>query len=251
MSLTSTLGVRFAAWRSVMRLSVSRGANAIFHQINLLASTQASDLRRTSLGDLQRRIAGDGAPEASDIRLNLQLRGFGSGSTAEMAALASLVAVRRPRKLLEFGTCDGASTWHLWANAPGKAEITTIDLPRGVKTRGSSDPALQGVRERPLLPAGPEVRLIEVDSRDWQPDVWGVEFCFIDAGHTYECVRNDTEKALSVMAPGGVVVWHDAAWRKDGYGVHRYLKELSAAGRDIALIELGPYDYCALAASIV
>ena len=41
--------------------------------------------------------------------------------------------------------------------------------------------------------------LVEVDSRTWEPDTPGVDFCFIDAGHTYECVKNDTEKALKVI----------------------------------------------------
>jgi predicted O-methyltransferase YrrM len=165
-----------------------------------------------------------------------------------MTILASLVALTQPHRLLEFGTCDGASTWHLWANAPSDAQITTLDLPAGTKVAGSSDYNCQGITQRPLLPNSPRVRLIEIDSRDWKPDLQAVDFCFIDAGHSYECVKNDSQKALSVMRPGGLVLWHDAVWRKDDYAVNDYLKELRATKRDVVLLGAGPYDYCALAA---
>ena len=72
-----------------------------------------------------------------------------------------------------------------------------------------------------------------------------MDFAFIDAGHTYLCVRNDTEKTLSVMRPGGLVLWHDASWECDNYGVNKFLRELRSAGRDVVLIEASPYDYCA------
>jgi hypothetical protein len=48
---------------------------------------------------------------------------------------------------------------------------------------------------------------------------------FIDAGHSYECVRNDSEKALKILDRGGSIVWQDygAQWE----GVFQYLVELS------------------------
>jgi predicted O-methyltransferase YrrM len=35
------------------------------------------------------------------------------------------------------------------------------------------------------------------------------EFIFIDAGHRYEEVLNDSRRALEVLSPNGCVVWHD------------------------------------------
>jgi len=32
---------------------------------------------------------------------------------------------------------------------------------------------------------------------------------FVDAGHTYRYVKSDTEKALKMLRPGGVILWHD------------------------------------------
>ena len=56
------------------------------------------------------------------------------------------------------------------------------------------------------------------------------DLIFIDADHSYEGVRHDTELALPLIAPTGYIVWHDYAnW---GYfdgknGVPEYLKELT------------------------
>jgi hypothetical protein len=57
------------------------------------------------------------------------------------------------------------------------------------------------------------------------------DLIFIDADHSYESVRNDTELILPLLSPTGFVVWHDYAnW---GYfsgenGVPEYLGELGA-----------------------
>ena len=71
------------------------------------------------------------------------------------------------------------------------------------------------------------------------------DLIFIDADHSYEGVRRDTELALPLVAPTGYVVWHDYAnW---GYfdgknGVPEYLGELAAklpiarvAGSDLGI----------------
>ena len=51
-----------------------------------------------------------------------------------------------------------------------------------------------------------------------------VDFAFVDGSHSYDYVKNDTEKLLRLLAPSGVIVWHDycRAWP----GVVRYLNEL-------------------------
>jgi hypothetical protein len=50
------------------------------------------------------------------------------------------------------------------------------------------------------------------------------DLCFIDGGHSYECIKADTETALKILAPNGVIVWDDYAWFIDG--VSQYLTEL-------------------------
>jgi predicted O-methyltransferase YrrM len=213
----------------------------------LVALAHFSGIPRITLADFLRRM--DASYLQRRALLHPLLRGDGSGAAAEMAALAALVAVKLPRRILEFGTYDGFSTWHLWANSDETTEIVTIDLPANTKVAGSSDYGFQGIADRPFLPNDQRVRLIETDSRQWKPEIQGVDFCFIDAGHTYECVKNDSQKALLVMNPNGLIVWHDAAPQQPHfhYEVNKYLKELRSEGFDIRLVSIGPYDYSGLA----
>jgi predicted O-methyltransferase YrrM len=44
---------------------------------------------------------------------------------------------------------------------------------------------------------------------DWSTVGDGFDLAFIDGDHTEPYVRSDTENVLTVIRPGGVVVWHD------------------------------------------
>ena len=236
---------RFASFWQLTCLTASSNADEAIHLCELAASAHFSAIPRIVLKDLVTRM--DASHSERRVLLHPLLRGEGSGAAAEMATLAALVALKRPKRILEFGTYDGFSTWHLWANSDETAEIVTIDLPPGSVVTGSSDRALQGVASRPYLPKDKRIRLVETDSRRWEPDVKGVDFCFIDAGHTYQCVKNDSEKALRIMNPGGLIVWHDAVWQGSDYGVNTYLKELRRQSLDIRLVSVSPFDYSGLA----
>ena len=223
-----------------------QGAFDLLHLIELLLAVHDAGLSSRPLSSLVAEVCADSPPQS--VVLHPRLTGLGSGSIGEMAALSVLAAAKRPTSVLEFGTHEGCSTWHLWANTRPQTRITTLDLPTGMTVSGSSDVGLHGVGSRPFFPKDPRVRLIETDTRHWTPDAsFEADFCFIDAGHTYECVKNDTEKAMSVMVPGGLLIWHDAAWSRDSYGVNAYLRDLRLAGHQVHLVRTGPYDYSALA----
>jgi predicted O-methyltransferase YrrM len=222
------------------------GAHTTTHLYELLRSVHQAGLPTIELGKLVEQLATLRPWPLPVARVHPRIIGDASGSAGEMTALAVLVAAVRPRCILEFGTHAGCSTWHLWANAPD-AHITTLDLAPSTRVAGSTDLTAQGVAGRPFLPADPRIRVVEVDSRLWTPDLDQVDLCFIDAGHSYECVRSDTEKALEVLTPEGLLIWHDATWTRDGYGVNRYLHELRQAGQPICLLRLSLYDYCGLA----
>lgn len=256
MKLKSAFG-RATSYLRLSRVLAARNAHPTLHLAELLASVRLSRLPTVELRSVLAELRGGAEPNPNGnerVALHPLLTGGGSGSVGEMAALASITAAKRPKVVLEFGTYIGCSTWHLWANAAPDAQILTLDLPSHTKVEGSTDAGLQGVTSRPFLPDDPRVRLLEIDSREWAPAFpsvdgrdAGVDLCFIDAGHSYECVRNDTEKALSLMNRGGVILWHDATWRRDDYAVNTYLHDLRRQGRDVRLLDLGPFEYCALA----
>jgi hypothetical protein len=221
--ILNSISERFHFALAMSRLLFSRGAWPTAHVCELLASAHFSGLPGVNLTEVTR---GECSPA-----LHPALIGSGSGSMAEVVALSAVTAALRPQSILEFGTHDGFSGWHLWANS--QAQILTLDLPRAA---------------RPFLPKDPRVRCLEVDTRQWEPAP-GERFdlCFIDAGHDESCVRNDSEKAFRCLRPGGTILWHDAVWRRYDFAVNRYLHELRASGKDVRLLRTGFYDYCALA----
>lgn len=53
---------------------------------------------------------------------------------------------------------------------------------------------------------------IYCDSRQWDDHNYPADFfdsVLIDGGHTQEIVSSDTHKALKVLRPGGLIMWHD------------------------------------------
>jgi hypothetical protein len=53
----------------------------------------------------------------------------GNVSLPELAVLASLVRIREPQRIFEFGTFDGRSTVNMAVNATAQTLVFTLDLP--------------------------------------------------------------------------------------------------------------------------
>lgn len=190
------------------------------------------------------------APEALDpqdlpVRLLETRPGDGNVSLQELLVLARSVAARRPRLLLELGTFDGRTTLNLAANATPEARVLTLDLPRQASAALALDARDAKYIDKPAPGARfagrPEAAKIEQllgDSArfDFSPWAGRVEWAFVDASHSYEYVRHDSRAVRGLLAPGGVVFWHDyGVWE----GVTRALDELQAdpAFRGLSRVE--------------
>jgi predicted O-methyltransferase YrrM len=77
---------------------------------------------------------------------------------------------------------------------------------------------------------------------DFSPFHNQVDLFFIDGAHSYQYVRNDTEKALPCVKKGGVIAWHDYG-RCGINGVSRWLHELRDDGRVIQRVPGGSLAY--------
>lgn len=136
--------------------------------------------------------------------------------TDDVPILEYLWRLWRPRRHLEFGTWEGLGAT-LVGQSTG-AEIWTINLPQGES--GADGESLYAAsdaggnigwryREAGL---GPRVHQLLCDSRDFETGRFAADFfdtVLIDGGHTPDLVANDTDKALRVLRPGGLCVWHD------------------------------------------
>ncbi|MEP7309706.1 MAG: class I SAM-dependent methyltransferase [Acidobacteriota bacterium] len=147
----------------------------------------------------------------------------------------------RPARHLEFGTWLGDGV--LRCAEECDATVWTINLPEG-ESRENGEWAystlaegalLSGVQAadtlvtsvgtwvrtdahgligRKYLRAGLGNRVCQIysDSRTWDTRNYPVGFfdsAFIDGGHAYDIVANDTRQAINLVRPGGLVVWHD------------------------------------------
>lgn len=121
-----------------------------------------------------------------------------------------------PRRHLEFGTWEGFGTVLVARNTD--AEIWTVNLPDGeVGIDGSSlyastDTGAKIGRLYREAGFSPRVHQLLCDSRKLDPGIFAgqpLDSVFIDGGHTPDVVQSDTEKALGLLRPGGLCVWHD------------------------------------------
>jgi predicted O-methyltransferase YrrM len=148
-------------------------------------------------------------------------------SVTEIAFISLLVRAANPRVILELGTFDGNTTFQLAANSRPDALVYTVDLPGSPSTRRHES----GEKPRRYA-ASPYAGKV----RQRHADTMGADFAalcdgnrpglvFIDAGHRYDNVRNDTEKSLAILEEGGILVWHDYAY--NCAGVYNYLNEIA------------------------
>jgi predicted O-methyltransferase YrrM len=181
------------------------------------------------------------------------LRGGGFG-LALYVVLATVVRAVKPNTILEFGTYRGVGTLTMALNAP-QSEIVTVDLPSDFETadiltltRGDKEWAniARGSIGMAFLDhvANQRIRMVKANSLtlDATTIVDSVDFCFIDGGHSYECIKADTENALKVVSRSGVIMWDDYAWFVPG--VHKYLREIA---RDRPLVRIAETQYVLLA----
>ncbi len=182
----------------------------------------------------------DAAEYLGDVEITM--RNFfprdGNVAIDELIFLAALCRKLAPQVVVEIGTFDGNSTLQLALNAPSSAVVDTLDLPVDVSGTTSNDPedhkyiaSSHRVARRFLgTSAAEKVHQHYGDSLRYDftkfAECGRPALIFIDAGHSYACVKNDTEKSLSILAEGGTIVWQDygSVWPD----VYEYLVELSS-----------------------
>ena len=79
-------------------------------------------------------------------------------------------------------------------------------------------------------PSESKIKVIFQDSKKFDVSNFRRQFdlIFIDGGHTYSCIKNDSEKALEMIKENGLIFWHDyILYKKSTSDVVKYLNELS------------------------
>jgi Methyltransferase domain len=163
-------------------------------------------------------------------------------ATSDFEAWILAVLSKRARLLFEFGTGTG-KTAYLWArNSPPDAQVVTVTLApderasyrpeAGDDLRDSEGAVAESVFSDFVYSrtdVAPKVRQIFADSKTLDVAEWAgrCDLVFVDGSHAYSYVAADSAKALELVRPGGIVLWHDYAGPKHSPGVYRALNELA------------------------
>lgn len=138
----------------------------------------------------------------------------------ELWTLCQVVHWKHPSVIFEIGTYLGETTLQLAVNSD--AEVYTLDLPppdhNDYVTPQTWDPELD------LYPAQPGVRFQNSpyaerihqlygnsQAYDFTPYYSTADLVLVDGCHHYEFVLRDTQNALKIIRPNGIIVWHDYA----------------------------------------
>jgi len=145
-------------------------------------------------------------------------------TTKELETICGLAKCLHPKCVFEFGTHRGFTTYNLTLNVPPDCRVITLDRNPIIEPPAVMAAGLQGIQ------------IVTADSLtyDFSRLAGTVDLIFVDGGHDFDSVRSDSENALRMVRPGGVVLWHDYSPMLPD--VHRYLDEL-ASSVELKLLE--------------
>lgn len=156
----------------------------------------------------------------------------GNPTLLEQLLLVTLVKQAKPKRVFEFGTFDGKTSGNLALNLPKSSEILTIDLPKEQLSEAKMGVSMADKRLIMKESIGGKIQQKfenitqvygDTAQFDFSPYHNTCDVVFIDACHTYDYVRNDSEQAMKLLKKGGLVIWHDyGTWP----GVTQALNEL-------------------------
>jgi predicted O-methyltransferase YrrM len=185
---------------------------------------------------------------AVDEELIIHAGSWQDGCTAplERFVTAQLLHYFKPKRIVEVGAYRGTTTRLFLDNMSPDARVYTIDLPPETDAAG-----LRAVSdERLIIHRKPGAEYVDhprreavtrifgdtFDPRTWEEVPQGIDFAFIDASHSYEAVRNDTERLWPKLSENAVILWHDYTETvSPERGVGRYIRELMQTKKDIFL----------------
>ena len=165
------------------------------------------------------------------------------GGTSDFEAWILAVLAKRATLAFEFGTATGKTTYLIARNMPPEGRVVTLTLHPNQASEysaasGDSAAAADYARRESAFASflytgtdvEPRITQLFSDSKtfDETPYRGKCDLIFVDGSHAYSYVMSDSRKALAMLAPGGVVLWHDYNGPGGTSDVYRALGELSA-----------------------
>jgi len=173
---------------------------------------------------------------------------------SEILRLATLVRQRRPKTVVEIGTATGGTLFIWCALSAPDATLVSIDLPGGV--HGGGYPAWRTPLYQSFAAPGQRLHLLRRDSH--APDTLrelktllppgGIDYLFLDGDHTYEGIQRDYEFYAPLVAPGGLIAFHDICLHPPELDTHvdRFWNEIKQGRRHQEFIENPAQGSCGI-----
>lgn len=193
-----------AAWRNPTRLARDVARLPLEREARL----RMEALPLVELADVA------GASEAQVRLPGRETRHAWSLGVAEQIVLQVLVRARGVRTAFEIGTFNGGTTRLLAESVPEDGVVRTLDLPPATFDSTQGPERFSGSdigRAYRDSPAAAKIEQLYGDSRifDFSPYAGSADLVLVDGGHDYELGYADSQAALSIVRPGGVVLWDD------------------------------------------
>jgi predicted O-methyltransferase YrrM len=157
------------------------------------------------LVDLFPEVDGLTVPVSVDVRHHFEL------PYGERTVVAAIVAGLKPQVLFEFGTYTGATTRLIADACPAGAVVHTLDLPAAELTGTAVSDTDIGARFKGRPEYASRIVQHRINSRAFDPSPFHrqVDLVYIDASHQFEDVLHDSRLGLTMLKPGGVMLWDD------------------------------------------
>lgn len=122
-------------------------------------------------------------------------------SAHELQVLCALVKKQKPVTIFEIGTHRGWTISNLALNAPPGCRIMSLDIAR----LNPDNAEIQKIFEKY------SIQFIQADSTsfDFSRFYQSIDFIFLDGSHAEADIERDTQAALKMISPNGIIVWHD------------------------------------------
>ena len=165
------------------------------------------------------------------------------GMTSNYEAWILSVLSKKSKNIFEFGTCSGKTTYLMALNSPSDSKITTITLKPNQKNYIKKQNLDNGISYRNILNesiyekflfSGSEeekkIQVLFLDSTKLEISnhLDSYDLIFIDGGHTYSIVKNDSEKSFKMIKKNGYIFWHDyVPGKESAKDIVKYIHEVS------------------------
>ena len=165
----------------------------------------------------------------------------GMTSDQEAWIIASLSKISK--NIFEFGTCSGKTTYIMGLNSSNDTKIISLTLsPNEIDevSKQNQDNKIsfrniinESIYNKFLFSGDDVEKKIQVifknslyfNHKDYKNKM---DLIFIDGGHTYSVVKNDSEKSFDMIKKNGIILWHDyVPGKRSAKDVVKYIDEIS------------------------